>query len=51
MVTRCGILPGLSRRLVRGSCVIPATGLSTAYLDISNSPLAPQKFCEIKVVP
>ena len=33
------------------SRVIPANGLSTSYLDVSNLPPAPQKFYEIKVVP
>jgi glycosidase len=33
------------------SGVIPANGLSTFYLDISNFPPAPQKFYEIEVVP
>jgi hypothetical protein len=33
------------------SDVIPASGLSTTYQDISNSPPTPQKFYEIKVVP
>jgi alpha-amylase len=33
------------------SGVISASGLSTSYQDISNSPPTPQKFYEIKVVP
>ncbi|MGA2543484.1 MAG: alpha-amylase family glycosyl hydrolase [Verrucomicrobiota bacterium] len=33
------------------SGVLPANGLSTSYLDISNSPPVPQKFYEIEVVP
>jgi hypothetical protein len=33
------------------SGVVPATGLSTSYLDVSNSPPAPQKFYEVEVVP
>jgi alpha-amylase len=33
------------------SGVIPANGVSTSYLDISNSPPASQKFYEIEVVP
>ncbi|MGH7980451.1 MAG: hypothetical protein ACREE6_13830, partial [Limisphaerales bacterium] len=33
------------------SGVIPANGLTTSYLDISNSPPAPQKFYEIEVAP
>ena len=33
------------------SGVITATGLSTSYVDVSNSPPAPQKFYRIEVVP
>ena len=33
------------------SGVIPANGVATFYLDISNFPPAPQKFYEIEVVP
>jgi alpha-amylase len=33
------------------SGVISASGLSTSYQDLSNSPPTPQKFYEIKVVP
>jgi alpha-amylase len=33
------------------SGVIPASGFSTSYQDLSNSPPTPQKFYEIKVVP
>ena len=33
------------------SGVIPANGPATSYQDISNSPPAPQKFYEIKIVP
>ena len=33
------------------SGVIPASGLSTTYQDISNSPPTPQRFYEIIVVP
>jgi len=41
----------LSQPFIPISGVIPANGLSTSYLDISNSPPAPQKFYEIEVVP
>ncbi|MFZ0826679.1 MAG: alpha-amylase family glycosyl hydrolase [Verrucomicrobiia bacterium] len=41
----------LSQPFMPISGVIPANGLSTAYLDLSNSPPAPQKFYEIEVVP
>jgi alpha-amylase len=41
----------LSQPFAPISGVIPANGLSTSYLDISNSPPAPQKFYEIEVVP
>jgi glycosidase len=41
----------LGRPFTPVSGVIPANGLSTSYLDISNSPPAPQKFYEIEVVP
>ena len=41
----------LSQPFTPISGVIPAKGLSTSYLDISNSPPAPQKFYEIEVVP
>jgi hypothetical protein len=33
------------------SSVIQASGLSTSFLDVSNSPPTPQKFYEIEVVP
>ncbi len=33
------------------SGIIPASGLSTSYRDISNAPQLPQKFFEIEVVP
>ena len=33
------------------SGVITATGLSTSYMDVSNSPPASQKFYKIEVVP
>ncbi len=33
------------------SGVVPASGLSTSYLDVSNAPPVPQKFYEIEVVP
>ena len=33
------------------SGVISASGLSTSYYDVSNSPVVPQKFYEIEVVP
>jgi hypothetical protein len=41
----------LSQPFTPVSGVIPANGLSTSYLDISNSPPAPLKFYEIEVVP
>jgi alpha-amylase len=41
----------LSQPFTPISGVIPATGLSTSYLDISNSPPVTQKFYEIEVVP
>lgn len=41
----------LSQPFTPISGVIPANSLSTSYLDISNSPPAPQKFYEIEVVP
>jgi glycosidase len=41
----------LSQPFTSISGVIPASGLSTSYLDISNSPPVPQKFYEIEVVP
>ena len=41
----------LSQPFTPISGVIPANGLSTSYLDISNSPPAPQKFYEIEAVP
>jgi alpha-amylase len=41
----------LSQPFTPISGVIPANGLSTYYVDISNSPPAPQKFYEIEVVP
>jgi hypothetical protein len=41
----------LSQPFTPISGVIPANGLSTSYLDISNAPPAPQKFYEIEVVP
>jgi len=33
------------------SGIIPASGLSTSYLDVSNSPRVPAKFYEIEVTP
>ena len=41
----------LSQPFTPISGAIPANGRSTSYLDISNSPPAPQKFYEIEVVP
>jgi alpha-amylase len=41
----------LSQPFTPISGVISATGLSTSYVDISNSPPVPQKFYEIEVVP
>ncbi|MGD1088392.1 MAG: alpha-amylase family glycosyl hydrolase [Verrucomicrobiota bacterium] len=41
----------LSQPFTPISGVISATGLSTSYLDVSNSPPATQKFYEIEVVP
>jgi hypothetical protein len=41
----------LSQPFTPISGVIPANGLSTSYLDISNSPPVSQKFYEIEVVP
>lgn len=41
----------LSQPFTPISGVIPANGLSTSYLDVSNSPPVPQKFYEIQVVP
>jgi alpha-amylase len=41
----------LSQPFIPLSGVVPANGFSTSYLDISNSPPAPQKFYEIEVVP
>ncbi len=41
----------LEQPFVPISSVIPANGTSTSFLDISNSPPAPQKFYEIEVVP
>jgi hypothetical protein len=41
----------LSQPFTPISGAIPANGRSTSYLDISNSPPAPQKFHEIEVVP
>ena len=53
--------PGLNYRVLAttnlgqpfapASPVIPAAGLSTSFLDVSNTPQAPQKFYEIEVVP
>jgi hypothetical protein len=33
------------------SGIIPGTGPSTSYLDVSNSPPVPEKFYEIEIVP
>jgi len=41
----------LSQPFMPVSGVIPASGLSTSYLDVSNSPPVPQKFYEIEVAP
>ena len=41
----------LSQPFTPISGAIPASGLSTSYLDVSNSPPVPQKFYEIEVVP
>ena len=41
----------LAQPFVPISGVIPASGFSTSYLDLSNSPPVPQKFYEIEVVP
>jgi len=41
----------LTRPFVPVSGAVPASGLSTSYLDVSNAPPAPQKFYEIEVVP
>jgi glycosidase len=41
----------LSQPFIPLSGVIPATGLSTSFLDVSNTPPAPQKFYEIEVAP
>jgi glycosidase len=41
----------LSQPFVPVSSVIQANDWSTSFLDVSNSPLAPQKFYEIEVVP
>ncbi len=41
----------LSQPFTPISEAIPANGLSTSYLDIPNSPPAPQKFYKIEVVP
>jgi glycosidase len=41
----------LSRPFQPVSGVIPAGGLSTSFLDVSNSPPVPQKFYEIEVAP
>ena len=41
----------LSQPFVPVSSVIQANDWSTSFLDASNSPLAPQKFYEIEVVP
>ena len=41
----------LSQPFMPVSGVVPASGTSTSYLDISNSPLVPQKFYRIQVAP
>ena len=41
----------LSRPFTPVSGVVPASGWSTSYLDVSNLPPVPQKFYEIEVVP
>jgi glycosidase len=41
----------LSQPFTAISGIVPANGLSTSYLDVSNSPPAPEKFYEIEIVP
>ena len=41
----------LTQPFTPASGVIPASALSTSFMDVSNSPPAPQKFYEIEIVP